>query len=208
MICREVCVQTFEEAQIAAVSGGDQLELCSDLDQDGLTPQFGLIERCLTHLSIPIKVMIRPIGGPFTIEEHSLKIVKKQIATVRDMGVKEVVFGFVTPQKELDIVLISQLRDWAYPMNITIHKAIDVCTDPLFEVQRLLQIGGIKSILTSGGRKTAFQGVEVLKSMISLSNNQIEIISAGRITKDNLKVIHEMIGGHTYHGRKIVGELV
>ena len=104
-------------------------------------------------------------------------------------------------------MLISKLRDWAYPMKVTVHKAIDACLDPLYEVERILQAGGIKSILTSGGRKTAIEGADVLRAMIELCAGKIEIISAGKITLDNLNVIHDLIGGHTYHGRKIVGDL-
>jgi hypothetical protein len=43
--------------------------------------------------------------------------------------------------------------------------------------------------------------------MIDMIPENFELISAGKITADNLDFIHEKINGKFYHGRKIVGEL-
>ena len=38
-IIKEVCVETYREALFAEQLGADRIELCSPLDQDGLTPK-------------------------------------------------------------------------------------------------------------------------------------------------------------------------
>ena len=38
-IIKEVCVETYQEALFAEQLGADRIELCSSLDQDGLTPE-------------------------------------------------------------------------------------------------------------------------------------------------------------------------
>ena len=38
-IIKEVCVETYREALFAEQLGADRIELCSSLDQDGLTPK-------------------------------------------------------------------------------------------------------------------------------------------------------------------------
>ena len=65
----------------------------------------------------------------------------------------------------------------------------------------------VNGVLSSGGFETAELGTEVLKKMINISPNNFEIISAGKITNQNFKILHEKIDGKFYHGRKIVGEL-
>lgn len=208
MIKKEACVESYEEALMAQRFGAHQIELCSNLAQDGLTPHQQDIVNCLEHLDIHVKVMIRPFSESFVLKNvDDLKIVRKQINDVKFLGAKEVVLGYVTKRAELDIIAISRLRDLAYPMDVTIHKAIDSCKDPLLEVQKMASLGGIKSILTSGGAATALKGVDILRDMIDVSENHLEIISAGKITDDNLMVLHGLIQGQTYHGRKIVGDL-
>ena len=65
----------------------------------------------------------------------------------------------------------------------------------------------IRSVLTSGGKSTAAQGVQILKQIIEVAGPEINIISAGKITSDNINAIHKLIGGKSYHGKLIVGSL-
>ena len=74
-------------------------------------------------------------------------------------------------------------------------------------MKKLLEINDVNGILSSGGCETAELGIEILKKMINISPNEFEIISAGKITNQNFKILHEKIDGKFYHGRKIVGEL-
>ena len=92
-------------------------------------------------------------------------------------------------------------------MKITIHKAIDTCTNLLSELKRLRELGGIKSILTSGGQPTAHKGRETIKELIAHCGQEIEIIAAGSITQENLKAIHKELRAPIYHGRRILGPL-
>ena len=50
-------------------------------------------------------------------------------------------------------------------------------------------------------------GLDNLKKMIAISPPEFEIISAGKITNENLDYLHEKIQGKFYHGKKIVGKL-
>jgi copper homeostasis protein CutC len=43
--------------------------------------------------------------------------------------------------------------------------------------------------------------------MIAISPPDFEIISAGKITNENLYHLHKKIQGKFYHGKKIVGKL-
>lgn len=203
----EACVGSYEEANKAERRGADQIELCSALDKDGLTPFTTDIEKCLTELSAPIKVMIRPYEGSFITQAEHLTMMKSEIKRMKEIGIERIVLGLTTAEGTLDMAALSDLRDIAPSMKITVHKAIDTCVDPVVEVAALLKAGGFDSVLTSGGAKTALEGASVIKEMIALASDDIDIISAGSITNANLSIIHDLLGGRYYHGRRIVGQL-
>ena len=48
MLIKEACVETVEQAIKAEKNGADQIELCSRLDLDGLTPDFDVIRKVLS----------------------------------------------------------------------------------------------------------------------------------------------------------------
>ena len=99
------------------------------------------------------------------------------------------------------------MADLAKPLNVIIHKAIDLTSSPVNSLKKLLEINNVNGVLSSGGFETAELGIQILKKMINISPNEFEIISAGKITNQNFKILHEKIDGKFYHGRKIVGEL-
>jgi len=203
----EACVENFEEALLAQKRGVHQVELCASLDQDGLTPKVQVIEQCLEGLDIPVKVMIRPLAGSFVSDGRVLRRMISELEKVQIIGVERVVFGVTTPDGHIDIDSFARLRDHSGSMRITFHKAIDTCVDPVVEVGRLIESGGIHSILTSGGRATAMEGATILREMIKVSAGRLEILPAGRITADNVQQVHELIEAKMYHGRRIVGDL-
>ncbi len=204
---KEACVGSFQQALSAQKAGADQVELCSRLDLDGLTPHHTDIKECLSRLDILTKVMIRPDAGAFITSEDTVQKMLIQIEEAKQFGVQYVVFGLTDQDNHLDIDTLCMLRDKAYPMQITIHKAIDSCMEPVSETQRLVTAGGFDSILTSGGAKTAEEGASIIKEMIQVSGGQLTIIAAGGITNDNIDLIDAVIGGCLYHGKRIVGAL-
>ena len=92
---------------------------------------------------------------------------------------------------ELDLNKIKYLADFAKPLNVIIHKAIDLTSSPVNSLIKLLEIDNVNGVLSSGGFETAELGIEVLKKMINISPNEFEIISAGKITNQNFKILHE-----------------
>ena len=203
----ECCVESLSEALIAEKRGADQLELCSDLANDGLTPDTVLTEKILETISIPLKVMIRHRKGDFFYNKSDISIIKNQINSMKLIGIKHIVFGSLTHLNRINLEQIKMVSEWAYPMNITYHKAIDLSENFFEDAELLLQFKNVKSLLTSGQSPTAEKGYLTLKRLLADFGKNIKIISAGRITDKNLNKIHNMIRGRYYHGRKILGEL-
>ncbi|MBA4408761.1 MAG: copper homeostasis protein CutC [Bacteroidota bacterium] len=200
----EVCVETLEDALTAEKRGANRVELCSALDQDGLTPSNELTLQCLQQLSIPIMAMIRPRGGNFVYSEAELKQMEAEIEFFKQAGVEGVVFGLLTLEGSIDIENTGRLAKLASPLKVTFHKAIDYTADVLKSFQELNQIDGISSVLTSGGMDTAWNGRNVLRQMQELRERRIEIIAAGKVLPENKDQIAEFTGITELHGKRIV----
>ena len=203
----ECCVESLSEALIAEKRGADQLELCSDLANDGLTPDTALTEKILETISIPLKVMIRHRKGDFFYDKSDISIIKNQINSMKLIGIKHIVFGSLTRLNRINLEQIKMISELAYPMNVTYHKAIDLSENFFEDTELLLQFKNVKSLLTSGQASSAEKGYLTLKRLLADFGKNIKIISAGSITDKNLNKIHNMIRGRYYHGRKILGEL-
>ena len=206
-VVKEACVDNIQDAINAFKKGADRIEFCSNLDEDGLTPSNYDLISLKKSISIPVRIMVRPHSNSFNYNDDDLIQMKETIEFCRNQKFDGVVFGCLDDDNELDLNKIKYLADFAKPLNVIIHKAIDLTSSPVNSLKKLLEIDNINGILSSGGFETAELGTEVLKKMINISPNEFEIISAGKITNQNFKILHEKIDGKFYHGRKIVGEL-
>ena len=204
----EACVENLVEAQVAEKRGAHRLELCSRLDLDGLSPGKELAQAVVQAVNIPVKVMIRHRGGNFQYTPAEVDALEREILDARSWGVEGIVIGLLDEQGEVDVVQTSRLALAAGPLSVTFHKAIDETPDLLRSLQLLQAIPGIDAILTSGGAPTARDGKTTLIQMIQQAPPHLQIIPAGRITADNVDLIHGILGTSEYHGRRIVGDLV
>ena len=207
MIVKEVCVDNIHDALSAFKKGAHRLELCSDLDQDGLTPTYELLSEIKLKLTLPLRVMVRPHSKSFVYNDDELNQMKKTIDYCKKMNFDGVVFGCLNEKFELDLQKIEVLSIFAKPLKVIIHKAIDLTNSPLKSLKKLIEIDLVDGVLTSGGAKTALHGIEVLNKMMDVIPENFELILAGKITNRNFNLIHKKIKGRFYHGRKIVGDL-
>ncbi len=203
----ECCVESYDEARLAEKKGADQIEVCSDLKNDGLTPDFKLVEKIINNISIPIKIMIRPRKGNFYYSNSEMLIIKNQISFVKSIGVEHIVFGALDINNTVNINHVKKISDWSSPMKITFHKAIDASAEYFNDIDALVDTKRIDSLLTSGRSSDAESGSGTIKKVINNFGKDIKIISAGKITYKNLNIVHKKIGGTFYHGRKILGKL-
>lgn len=200
----ESCVETLEDALIAEENGANRIEMCSELDQDGLTPSHELTAQCVYYLSIPVMAMVRPRGGDFVYSKEEIKQMEAEIEFFKQAGVAGVVFGLLTKDDKIDIENTRRLAKLAYPLEVTFHKAIDYTTDILKSFQELNGIEGITHVLTSGGMDTAWNGREVLIQMQEMPGRKIKIIAAGKVIPENRTQIAEFTGITELHGKRIV----
>ena len=203
----EACVGSLDQILEARNKGADRVEFCDRLDLEGITPPRQMILNAKAEGKIPLRVMIRPRGGNFVYTDEEFREMISSIEYCKALGVEGVVFGILQADGSLDIEKISRLTKIAHPLKVTIHKAIDETPNPVDAVRELVLIDGVTGILTSGGKNTANEGKEVLKKMLEISGDRVEIIPAGGITRTNVKKLHSFVGAKAYHGKRIVGDL-
>ena len=203
-IIKESCVDSVDQAVSAEKNGADRIELCKNLDLDGLTPDVNVIVNTVKSVNIPIKVMIRPRPGNFVYSQNEIKIMEDDIDLCKRCNVSEVVFGILTPESKIDIEKTKKLASKAYPLPITFHKAIDQTKDMFLELEKLSNVSQICNVLTSGGQETAIKGRTILKKIISEYGERFGIIIAGSVSYKNFDEVHRLINAKEYHGKNLI----
>lgn len=204
---REACVEGIDQALKAEEWGADRIELCSRLDLDGLTPDFGTIEQARSKLGIPIRVMIRPRGGNFSYNDEEIKQMKEAIAFCREQEVEGVVFGTLNDRLEIDLDQVNELVDEAGTLKTVFHRAIESTGNIADSVILLRNHTQVDAILVSGtGGGQASEHITELKNLIRQFNGR-ELVVCGKVTRENLPDLHAKLAADAYHGKKIVGDL-
>ncbi|MFR8991280.1 MAG: copper homeostasis protein CutC [Fusobacterium sp.] len=200
---KEACVESLIDALEAEKRGADRIELCDNLSQGGTTPSYGTIKVALSTLKIPVFPIIRPRGGDFYYTPAEIEVIKEDIKVCKSLGAKGVILGLLTKDKKIDFEVLSQLVELAKPMEVTFHKAIDELEDPTLVIDELINIG-VKRILSSGTKPTALEGKDMLNKMIEKAGDRLTIVVAGKVTKEILLEVSNLIPAKEYHGKVIV----
>ena len=99
---KEACVDNIHDAINVEKNGADQIELCSRLDLDGLTPSRKLILQTIRKVSIPIKVMIRSRPGNFTYNQDDINTMIDSIKFCLKNGINDIAFGALNSKRKID----------------------------------------------------------------------------------------------------------
>jgi copper homeostasis protein len=73
-------------------------------------------------------------------------------------------------------------------MNVTFHRAFDMCRDPKAGLEDLIALG-VDRVLTSGQEATCLEGLELLAALQKQAAGRIMVIPGGGITLRNLERI-------------------
>lgn len=160
----ECCADSLESAKIAAAAGADRLELCANLVIGGTTPSHALFAQVKQAVQIPVHVLLRPRFGDFFYQDAEFEELLAEIESFKKAGADGVVIGCLTPNGELDTVHLRTMIAAAKPMSVTLHRAFDMCRDPLAALQQAKALG-VDTILTSGCRASALEGADLLRQL-------------------------------------------
>jgi copper homeostasis protein len=181
----EVCAESYEYAIKAEKAGADRIELCRDLRLDGLTPDYESAKKTIDKLSIPVFILIRPREGDFIYSNEEFELMKSDIVKFKEMGCKGIVSGILNDNNSIDMKRTKQLVELSRPLEFTFHRAFDIVTHPLKELEKLIELG-VDRVLTSGQKNKAIDGLELLKKLKNISKNRIKIMPGSGIKRSNI----------------------
>ncbi len=194
----EVCVDNIESVVTAVDAGANRIELCSALSVGGITPNAGLIQKSLDLCDIPIHVMIRPRAGDFIFSREEIDIMVADIKFMQILGVKGVVLGALTAEGEIDESALTRLMSAARGLEVTFHRAFDLCRNPYQALETIIDFG-CDRILTSGQQANAVEGVDTLIQLVERAGKRIKIMPGGGITPENAVNVVNATGAHEIH---------
>lgn len=194
----ECCVDSVESAVAAKAGGADRIELCSGLVIGGLSPSKALFQKIRETVNIPIRTLLRTRFGDFCYTEYEHEILKEEVRMFRQLGADGVVIGSLTPDGNLNMNQMKELMEEAGEMKVTLHRAFDMCKNPLETLEQAKELG-IDTILTSGQKNCAAEGTELLKQLVEKSENKIEILVGGGVDGNVIESLYIETNATSYH---------
>lgn len=180
----EICAGDIESVYAAARGGADRVELCAALGEGGVTPSIGFIREARKVPGLKLHVLIRPRGGDFVYTPEEIDAMVADIQAAKNEGADGVVIGALTPEGDIDIEACKKMAAAAEGMNITFHRAFDLCKDPLKALDDIIALG-CNRLLTSGQAASALEGTPLLAQLVDRGKGHIIILAGGGVSPDN-----------------------
>lgn len=196
-VIHELCCGTVDELELAAEFGVDRVELCCGLACGGLTPSPAMVRRSLA-LGLETMAMVRSSEGGFHYSRVEVETMFDDSQRLLDMGVSGLVFGFLSPNGEIDRDLTHQMVELAGGRPTMVHRASDRPTNIHLTVETLIQLG-VSRVLTSGQGGVAEKGIENLKKLRDAFGDRIQIVAGGGIRPENVTALLESSGVPAIH---------
>lgn len=195
----EICANSVESALKAQEGGAFRVELCAGIPEGGTTPSYGdiLVARKMLT-STKLHVIIRPRGGDFLYSQLEKEIMLNDIRTAKSIGVDGVVIGCLTKEGKIDKVMMKELIDEAGDIDVTFHRAFDMCNDPFEAMEDIISLG-CSRILTSGLESSAEKGVNLLRDLVEKAKEQIIIMPGCGINSENIFNIATITKATEFH---------
>jgi len=197
MALLEICLDSLDSAQAAKDGGADRIELCGNLMEGGTTPSLGLVEACV-DMGVDVRAMVRPRGADFLYSSAEMDLMLREIDLLKPTGVKGIVIGLLTAEGKIDAVQTQRLIARIRPLEVTFHRAFDVCRDPFEALDTLLELG-VDILLTSGQAPSAMEGAELIGELVSRVGHDMTIMPGGGINAQNLATMREKTGARAFH---------
>ena len=194
----EVCAGSPQSVNAAYEGGAERIELCSALGEGGVTPSAGVVSYAKKFEGLKVHCLIRPRGGDFLYTAADAAVMIEDVRLMRSLGADGVVIGALLPDGRIDVDLCRRLVAEAGEMNVTFHRAFDMCRDPFEALEEVISLA-CSRIVTSGLAPSALQGAEMLSSLVEKSAGRIIIMPGGGVNRDNAREILQRTGAVEIH---------
>jgi len=194
----EIAANSLASALAAQEGGAARIELCAALELGGLTPSPAQIALVRESLSIPVHVLVRPRAGDFAYSDEEHRTMLADIAHCAAAGCDGVVVGALTADGDVDVARCRELVAVADGLDLTFHRAIDVCRDPAAALEAAIELGFAR-VLSSGGAASAPAGSARLRRLVEQAGDRIAVMPGAGIDAGNIAALAAATGAREFH---------
>ena len=114
------------------------------------------------------------------------------IESIAKEGASGVVFGTLDENQHLNLNLSRSLVEKAksHHLEVTFHRAFDFVKDPEIALEQLIELG-VDRILTSGQKRTAIEGITMIRSLVQKAQGRIQIMAGSGVNAQNVLELRE-----------------
>ena len=200
----EIACFNASSALIAQQGGADRVELCDDISSGGITPFFDTITEVRKNINIDLYIMIRPRGGDSIYSDEEFEEMKMEMLLIKQKQVNGFVFGILNRDGSIDRERNKELVELVYPLPCTFHRAFDEVNDVTKALEDIIECG-FKTVLTSGQKPNAVEGLNNLSKLIQLAEDRIIIMPGGGVRSSNIEKLKKL-NTSFYHSSAIMGK--
>ena len=129
---------------------------------------------------------------------EEIAVMGHDVQEARRAGLDGLVVGCLTREGVVDRAAMESLRAAAGTLPLVAHRAVDAAWDLAEAVDAMASLG-IHRILTSGGARTAEQGIPQLNSLAASWGDRLTILAGGGVRASNVRRIVEGTGVREVH---------
>ena len=96
------------------------------------------------------------------------------------------------------MVAMKRMMEAAKGMDVTFHRAFDMCRDPRKALEDIISLG-CNRILTSGQAPTAEQGIDLIAELVKQADGRIIIMPGCGVRPNNIRKIADATGATEFH---------
>ena len=195
----ELCAETVQACLAARDGGAQRIELCRDLDQEGLTPGDDLIAAATAGSGLPVHVLLRPRAGDFVYTNAEFAQMQEEMRRALALGAAGFALGLLLPDRRIDLARTRALVELADGHQVTFHRAFDAAASLEGALEDVIRTGCAR-LLTSGGAADVVTGAPTLKRLVTQAGDRIQIAVGGGLRIANARQIARATGATHFHG--------
>lgn len=194
----EISTDSLDVALAAERGGAQRIELCSNAQEGGTTPDADLLRITRERVRLPIFSMIRPRAGNFVYSDAEFTAMQRAIDAAKQLRMDGIVLGLLTTHRQVDVARTSQLVERAKPLPVTFHRAFDECPDLCRSLEDVIKTGAAR-LLTSGAKNTAPEALDVLGNLVRIAGDRIAVMPGSGLRARNIREAVEKTNAREYH---------
>jgi copper homeostasis protein len=194
----EISVESVTAAVAAERGGAQRIEFCSNAREGGTTPSDELLRAVRERVRLPILSMVRPRAGDFVYSDAEFETMRSDIETAKEFQMDGVVLGLLDTDGRIDIERSTKLVEHAKPLVVTFHRAFDECRDLQKSLEDVIKTGAAR-LLTSGGKQTADQALELLGDLVRSAGERLMVMPGSGLHAGNIRDAVKRTGAREYH---------